>query len=121
MTFSRLGLAGALLFFVLTPSNFALDADDLHELLGYTMVAHSNVSGDFEGADFDKLVKFDNGMVFEFSEYSYNYSFRPAVAVFAMELKGDVKTPGLKPSSGRRLVVYKLVIDDEIYDAIRVR
>ena len=89
----------------------ALDADDLGDLLGYTMIAHTNVVGDFEGADFDKLVKFDNGWIFEFQSYSYSYSYRPAVAVFAKKVVHN----------GKDLILHKLIIDDEIYDARRVR
>ena len=55
----------------------ALDADDFSELVGFTIVATTNVTGGFEGADFDKQVALDNGMIFTFSTYSYTYSYRP--------------------------------------------
>jgi hypothetical protein len=98
----------------------AIDADDLDELLGYTMVAYSYVSGDFEGADFDKVVKLDNGMVFEFMEYSYAYAYHPSVAVFADEVTvEEARTYGQELTVP--LVLYKLVIDDDIYDATRLR
>src|SRR5262245_56629968 len=42
----------------------ALDADDLSALVGYTIVAATNVDGEFEGAEFGKLVKLENGMMF---------------------------------------------------------
>lgn len=101
---------------------FALDADDLDELLGYTMVAHSNVKGDFEGADFDKLVALDNGMIFEFTEYSYSYSYRPAVAVFARIITPEeMQKLGIKQVPAKSVTLYKLVIDDDIYDARRLR
>lgn len=85
----------------------ALDADELQPLLGYTMIAFTNVDGDFEGADFDKTVELSNGMRFRFLEYSYTYAYMPSAAVFAQTV-------------GSR-VLYKLVIDDEIYDVARVR
>ena len=39
------------------------DVNDLNELLGYTVIAVTNVDGTFDGADFGKLVKLDNGIV----------------------------------------------------------
>ena len=39
---------------------------DREEIVGYLAVASTNVVGDFEGADFDKLVELDNGMIFRF-------------------------------------------------------
>jgi len=61
----------------------AIDANQFDELLGYTVVACTNATGDLEGADFDKPVKLDNGMVFEFQTYSYFYSYHPDIVVFA--------------------------------------
>lgn len=86
-------------------------ADDLEEIVGYLAVTASNVAGDFEGADFDKTVKLDNGMIFEFQEYKYSYSYRPRVIVFATSV--TVATG--------KVAVYKLLIDDELYDVTRVR
>jgi len=107
--------AAVSLLTIAAPAN-ALDSDDLSDLLGYTMVAHTNVRGDFEGADYGKPVALDNGWIFEFTEYNYNYSYRPSVAVFA-------KSVSFKPPSGveRQLTIYKLVIDDTIYGAKRIR
>jgi hypothetical protein len=87
------------------------DATELQEIVGYTAVTSSNVSGEFEGADFDKPVRLDNGMIFEFTEYSYTYSYRPDVIVFARSVTYQ----------GRAMTLYKLLIEDELYDAIRVR
>lgn len=88
-----------------------MQIDDICDLVGYTCLDCSNVVGDFEGADFDKLVKLDNGMIFEFNEYNYSYSYRPEVAVFSREISYQKKD----------MVIYKLIIEDEIYDAFRVR
>lgn len=104
------------------PVAVAFDADDLSDLLGYTMVAFTNVDGEFEGAEYGKLLQLENHMVFEFHEYNYSYSYRPSVAVFANHVSaGDMLKAGVKssPSGGRTF--YKLVIDDEIYDVGRVR
>jgi hypothetical protein len=84
---------------------------DACDLVGYTCIDCSNVVGDFEGADFDKPIKLDNGMVFEFQEYNYTYSYRPEVAVFYKQVS----------YGGRNYNLYKLLIEDEIYDVVRIR
>ena len=87
------------------------DASDLSQVVGYTAITSTNVAGDFEGADYDKPVKLDNGMIFEFTEYNYSYSYRPDVIVFARAAT----------LQGRSVTLYKLMIEDELYDAVRVR
>ena len=84
---------------------------DVCDLVGYTCVDCSNVVGDFEGADYDKPVALDNGMIFTFNEYNYTYSYRPEVAVFARKTTYQART----------YYSYKLWIEDELYDASRVR
>ena len=86
--------------------------DILEDLIGYTIITTSNVSGTFEGSDYDKLVKLDNGMIFEFNSYNYHYAYRPKVIIFAKQLN----MKGLKPIN-----VYKLIIDDDLYDVTKIR
>ncbi len=86
-------------------------ASDLEEIVGYTALVSSNVTADFEGADFAKLVELDNGMIFRFREYKYTYSYRPDVIVFTR----------ISTYQGRSITVYKLLIDDELYEVVRVR
>jgi hypothetical protein len=82
---------------------------DACDLVGYTCIACSNVVGEFEGADYDKPVKLDNGMIFTFNEYNYSYSYRPEVAIFFKQVTYQGKT----------LNSYKLWIEDEVYDVTR--
>jgi hypothetical protein len=98
----------------LSPLCYAIDTSTLGELVGYTVVASTNATGELEGADFDKLVKLDNGMIFEFQSYDYFYEYSPDVIVFA-------KT--LTLPSGKPFTSYKLVIadEDEVFDVIRIR
>jgi hypothetical protein len=123
MKITSVSLIVSMLF--LNHNVMALDAGDLDELLGYTMIDYSNVSNDFEGADFDKTVKLDNGMIFEFTEYSYTYSYRPDVAVFAREFTtkdaAEMRKKGFKNIPKPPLMFYKLVVDDDIYDVLRIR
>ena len=51
------------------------------------------------------------GMIFIFNDYSYTYSYEPEAAVFATELEYE----------GKSYIIYKLIIEDEIYDVDRVR
>ena len=91
----------------------AIDASQFHELLGYTVVACTNATGELEGADYDKPVRLDNGMIFEFQTYSYFYSYHPDVVVFAKDVTVD----------GKPVTIYKLLIEDQddIFDVTRVR
>jgi hypothetical protein len=82
-------------------------------LVGYTVIACTHATGELEGADYDKLVKLDNGMIFEFNTYSYFYAYRPDVVVFAKTVQYQ----------GKSVTLHKLLIgdEDEVFDATRVR
>jgi len=66
-------LAALVLAVGLSPLCHAISASELGGLVGYTVVASTNASGELEGADYDKVVKLDNGMIFEFQTYDYFY------------------------------------------------
>jgi len=120
----RMSIAGAIFVGALcvSQSSSALDADDFSGLVGFIIVATTNVRGDFEGADFDKPVALDNGMIFEFSTYSYTYSYRPSAVVMARIFTIDeMRRFGMNPPPTRPITIYKLIINDEIYDVQRVR
>ena len=91
------------------------------ELTGFSRIASTYVDGDFEGADYDKAVKLENGMAFEFNTYHYTYAYRPKVEVFkktfsVAELKAlKVKNPTAP------ITLYKLLIKDYVYSAFRLR
>jgi hypothetical protein len=101
-----------ILSFILITSGiiYGLTADDLCELDGFTLIDCTNVSGEFEGADYDKLVELDNGLIFRFTEYKYSYSYHPACAIFARSFTYQEKD----------VVLYYLVIDEEVYSVTRV-
>ncbi len=92
----------------------AIDASTLDALTGYTIIASTNATGDFEGAEAGKVVKLDNGMIFEFQSDDYFDEYAPDVIVFA-------KSTTLP--TGRRFVEYALVIsdEDEVFDVTRIR
>jgi len=72
-------------------------------VVGYTVLTTTNITGETEGADYDKLVKLDNGMIFEWNTYDYFYAYHPEVAVFAKSVTVN----------GKSFIVYKLVVEDE--------
>lgn len=84
----------------------ALDAYELEELVGWTIVASTQVDGDFEGCDFDKRIKLTNGWVLTCRTYSYSYSFRPKVIVFAKSVTHQ----------GKSFSMVKALINDRLYD-----
>ena len=112
----------AVFFCFSTLPALALEIADLKELEGFTLLSTTKVSGEFEGADPDKSVTLDNGMIFKLSGYSYSYSFRPSVAVFAKTLSPEeMARIGVKEVPTTSVTLYSLIIKDRIYTAYRVR
>lgn len=70
-----------------------------------TFLIESQVAGEFHGSE--RPIILDNGMIFEATEYNYDYSYRPEVAVLSVSFYGTR--------------IFKLIIEDEIYDARRLR
>jgi hypothetical protein len=103
--FARSILFFALLFMAVPA--FSLSSYDFSKLKGYTVVEVTYVKGDFEGADFDKLVELDNGWIMRFNEYHYHYAYHPTAVVFAKNVNG--------------VFLFKLLIEDHIYDVMSVK
>jgi len=91
---------------LLCTSAFAVDASDFSGMEGWTVAAVTTVSGDFEGCDFDRPIKFDNGWTLTCSGYSYSYAYRPDAVIFAKRFE----------LRGRRYWMVKVLIGDELYD-----
>jgi ABC-type multidrug transport system ATPase subunit len=91
----------------------ATDASQFEDLVGYTVLTVTHASGEVEGVDFDKLIKMDNGMIFEFHSYSYFYAYHPDVAVFSKDVVFQ----------GKSITLYKVIIGDEneTFDVSRIR
>jgi hypothetical protein len=112
----------ALLFGLSGQAADSIDVDKLADLVGYTVLAATNVKGSFEGADYDKLVALDTGLIFEFRTYHYHYAYHPAAIVFGKRTSAqELRTLGLKTVPEDGIVTYKLIIDDEVYDVNRVK
>jgi hypothetical protein len=83
---------------------------DIWSLDGYTMIRCIPAEGEFTGEAGD-IVELINGMKFELISSQYNYSFGPDVGVFVKSL----------PLQGKEYLSYKLLIEDEIYGASRIK
>lgn len=99
------------IFLVASASSMAIDASDFDDLLGYTIVAVTQVQDEFEGCDHDKRIRFDNGWTLTCAEYSYSYAYRPDAVIFAKSF----------PFKGATYWMLKALIDDEFYDMEPVR
>ena len=84
----------------------ACDPSDFSGMEGWTIAAVTQVRGDFEGCDFDRVIGFDSGWTLTCSEYSYSYSYRPDAVIFAKTMQ----------FRGRSYWMIKALIDDEFYD-----
>lgn len=81
-------------------------ASDLDEVEGYTVISVTQVDGEFEGCDFDKIIKLMDGSALKCSSYGYQYAYMPDAVVFGKRLTHE----------GRSFVSIKLLVEDEIYD-----
>jgi hypothetical protein len=66
-----------ILFIIIYPL-FAC-SEDIEDLCkdGYAVILETNISDDFEGCDYDKCYKLDNGAIFKCNHYSYHYAYHP--------------------------------------------
>jgi len=87
-------------------ASWADTASDFRGMEGWTIIAVTQVEGDFEGCDFDKHIKFLNGMVLECSTFSYTYSFMPNAVIFTKSSKHN----------GTEFYQIKALIGDKLYD-----
>ena len=92
-------------------------ANDLKKMVGYTIVMADTVEKVSQSKDGDKLIKLSNGSVFKVDSLLLDPLFLTDVIVF-------VKPPSkalLKKCKGKLpdhlLYSYKLLIDNEVYDA----
>lgn len=78
----------------------------IRKLEGYTIVAVTAVDGEFEGCEFGRVIKLQNGSSYKCSTYSYTYAYSPDAIVF-------VKVTSFQ---GRSLAMVKLLIDGELFE-----
>jgi hypothetical protein len=115
----RLLLALVCILWFSSPAR-ALDANDFAGLVGFTVVASSQVKGDYYGAEAGKPIMLDNGMSFNFSVRFSTYSYRPLAVVFA-KLQGETEKARNEQNTVLSASAYKVLVQDRIYDASRAR
>jgi len=98
------------LFLHLNSERSADLSDEICELDGYTMIDCTSAEDEVTGES-GEIIKLYNGMIFELEDYHYNYSYSPEVGIFATKIKLGEKD----------ILVYKLAIEGELYDATRIR
>jgi hypothetical protein len=99
--------AAALSFMVFWSAAVAADtASEFRGMVGWMIIATTQVEDDFEGCDFNKVIKFMNGMALECSTYSYTYSFMPNAVIFAKSAK----------HKDMEFYQIKALIADKLYD-----
>jgi hypothetical protein len=62
----------------------------VHAHLYNGSVVRTYVSDEFEGCDFDKVYKLDNGLLFQCADYRYEYAYHPKVKIFFIEGRSPV-------------------------------
>jgi hypothetical protein len=112
-------IALSLFTFVVQPAVYARDAArDLRKMVGYSIVMADTVDKIYEGRIGDKLVKLSNGQVFKVDFLLLDPLPLTDVIVFAKPPPKEIveKFRGKLPE--RMLYSYKLLIDNEAYDAM---
>lgn len=88
------------------PVALAVDVSDFAGMEGWSIVAVTQVDGEFEGCDFDKIIRFMDGTALRCGTFSYTYSFMPRAVIFAKGV--SVK--------GKAFYAIKALIGDKIYN-----
>jgi len=81
-------------------------SSELTNLEGYTIIAATQVEGDFEGCDFDKVIRFTDGKRLRCSSYSYTYAYMPDAIIFGKR----------STVQGKSFLSIKVLIEDEVFD-----
>jgi hypothetical protein len=102
-------------FFRTTPAG-ADTADTLENYVGYTIVASKTIVGyrdkdgkssdDFEGCDFDRKIRFDDGTTLTCSGYDYTYAYRPTALILMKSSEFQ----------GRKTAQAVMIVEDDAYD-----
>jgi len=108
-------VAFALIFSLTALPIYAGLADDLNDLVGYTITASKTINrwyddekGDdsFDGCDYDRVIVFDDNTSLTCAEYGYQYVYRPTAIILTKKI----------PSKGKSFYDVKMIVGDEVYD-----
>lgn len=102
-----------MLFSVVSNSAMAGLADNLSQLVGYTIIDSKTIKGwydaddseieggAFKGCKYGRVIVFTDNKILKCSQYGYQYAYRPTAVIL---------------SNGSQ---YKMIVEDEIYDMRR--
>ena len=98
----------------------AIEADEFDELVGYTVVAATEVVSVSEMEDGSGRARLANGMVFTVDDDAAVMEGE-SIAVFAQRVGVDeLARMGIKAPGGKPMVLYKLLVADQLLDGYRV-
>ena len=93
-------------------------ADELEDLVGYTIIASKTVErwydedekdDSFNGCSHGRVIVFTDGKTLTCAEYGYQYAYRPTAVILAKEITYQ----------GKSFYDFKMVVGDEVYDMRR--
>lgn len=79
---------------------------DMSQLKGYTLLYQKTIEDDFEGCDFDRVIRFMDGTSLTCSSFSYTYSFMPTAYIYGKS----------KHHNGNNFVLIRMVVEDQVFD-----
>lgn len=100
-----LGVVASVILTV-APASADRCASALRRLEGWTILSVTSVDGEFNGCDFDRVIRFTDGSVHRCSTYSYTYSYRPDAIIFGKTMSYQ----------GGTYTTIKVLIEGDIYD-----
>jgi hypothetical protein len=106
----RLLITGAFAMLLMATTADADCSSELTNLEGYTIVAATQVDGEFEGCDFDKVIRFTDGKRLRCSSYSYAYAYMPDAIIFGKR----------STVPGKSFLSIKVLIEDEVFDMVPI-
>ncbi len=78
----------------------------LSRVQGYTVISVTQVDGEFDGCDIDKVIRFLDGTRLRCSSYGYTYAYMPDAVIFAKQLS----------LQGKSFAAIKVLIEGELFD-----
>jgi hypothetical protein len=93
-------------------------ADELEDLVGYTIIASKTIErwydddekdDSFNGCSYGRIIVFTDGTTLTCAEYGYQYAYRPTAVILAKKITYQ----------GKSFYDFKMVVGDEVYDMRR--
>lgn len=104
---------------LVSPVAWADLADELEDLVGYTIVDSKTIAGwyddddkgegSFEGCEHGRIIVFTDNKKLTCAEYGYQYVYRPTAIILGKEIS----------YRGQSFYDFKMVVEDEVYDMRR--